>query len=53
MPNPPCEICRRRDARLFMVARQDAIVAKAHVCFACSELAQAIVPGTASTSLQS
>jgi hypothetical protein len=52
MKNHSCEICDKREARLFMVARQDAIVAKAHVCFICFELAQAKVPDTESVSLQ-
>lgn len=37
---------------LFMVARQDVIVSKAHVCLTCFELAQAMVPDTESVSLQ-
>jgi hypothetical protein len=52
MTNRPCEICGKREARLFMVARQDVVVSKAHVCLTCFELAQAIVPDTESVSLQ-
>ena len=52
MTNQPCEICEKREARLFMVARQDIVVAKAYVCLNCFELAQAMVPDTESVSLQ-
>jgi hypothetical protein len=35
-----CEICQGRQAAVFMVAREGANVAKAHVCLPCFELAE-------------
>ncbi len=35
-----CEICHRRNAAVFMVAREGPHAAKAHVCLGCFELAE-------------